>query len=294
MKTLLWLAWTLAAGSAQASSLELSHTLRALDALGQPIEGETPVTITLYRDAEGTQTLWTRDYTPDFSDGYATVILADGTPALGTSLFAGGDVYLGLSVDEGAELVPRQRLLRVPSAGVADAVPTSASPGATCDSAGQLVYDTTAAELRVCNGASWDPVGTRPAVYANGTVTIGNTAYTTQIGSITESTLGDVATLSSSGAFTYTALEQHTVTIHVGGNSTKTADNSTLRVELYLQRDGQSRRTVTKAAAGGYNGDNEMIVSFSTVLFPGDVITSGGYNYRSGASTGYFSVVAQP
>ena len=281
-------------GTASAAPLELSHTLRAVDTQGTPIDGEHTVVVSLYSDAGGTDLQWSRSYTPDFDGGYSTIVLQGGTPVLDTALFAGGDVYIGVALDGAGDLLPRQRLLRVPYAGVADAVPTSPSPGASCDSPGQVVYDTTASALRVCDGSSWTSVGTSEPVYANGRVSVGNTSYTAQIHSIAEDTLGDVATLSTSGAFTYTALKKHALTLVLGANSTSTANNSTIRIHVHLQRAGGPVETKTSASTGSYNGDNEVETTFVTVMEPGDVITSSGYNYRGGGTLGYFSILAQP
>ena len=154
-----WILLGLFPFAALAQGFELETQVRVLDELGEPADGTLPVVISLYRDAGGVDELWSRSYTPDFDGGYASLTLSGGTPTLSTEVLAGGDVYLGIAVNGADDLLPRNRLAHVPFAAVAQGVRVDPAPGTSCSSAGQLVFDTTANVLRVCNGSTWQTTG---------------------------------------------------------------------------------------------------------------------------------------
>ncbi len=73
-------ALVLACGSvAIAAPVSLNHQLRAMDALGHPLEGSsTSVEVILWKDAVATgaaNQYWTHTFQPDFQLGYATLVL---------------------------------------------------------------------------------------------------------------------------------------------------------------------------------------------------------------------------
>lgn len=67
-------------------------------------------------------------------------------------------MWVGLTVDAGTELTPREPLSDAPSAlsaHTATHVPVSGSPGTSCTDAGAVTWDTSTSSLRVCAGGTW-------------------------------------------------------------------------------------------------------------------------------------------
>lgn len=122
----------------------------------------------------------------------------------------------------------------------------------------------------------------------HGRTTMGNTLFTTGVSSITESSLRHLATINSSGALTYTALKDQLVTISTGAYSSTTSSTATINHWILLDGNVVARNTT-----GSTNGGNEAQATFSAYIKAGQVLTAAGYNYRNGASTGYFSISAQ-
>jgi hypothetical protein len=128
--------------------LLLSQQGRLLDASDTPITGSVTIVFSLYAVATGGAATWTETHTVTLDSGYFVVTLGD-TTALGMALFDGSPLYLGIKVGTDAEMTPREELVSVPYALVAnDAVgdihPTSISVGGTTivNSSGQWVGST--------------------------------------------------------------------------------------------------------------------------------------------------------
>jgi hypothetical protein len=163
MRTFLLLAMAV---EAHATPFDLTHTGRLLDATGHPLHGAHSVAVNLY---VANSSVWNRTYpSAAFEGGYYTVTL-DGLD----SAWFGNDVQIGVAVDGGPELSPRQTLTSVPralssdealhavsadqashalTADVASRVAVSSStPSGACPSEGALLWDRQANTLRVCN-----------------------------------------------------------------------------------------------------------------------------------------------
>lgn len=97
---------------ASASPVGLSHHGRLLDASDRPVNGTLVVDFSLYAEPSAGSPLWTERWDVTFVNGYYSVLLGDpaedGEP-LPPSLLSSAH-YLGISIAEGPELEPRQRL----------------------------------------------------------------------------------------------------------------------------------------------------------------------------------------
>ena len=105
--------------AAYAAPVTLTQQVRATDSVGNPVEGETPYTVSLWTDATSTNTvdrLWTDTQTVTFSGGYASVELSSNTggDSVQSDWFA-GDVWFEVAVN-GVVLTPRSRVTEVPRA----------------------------------------------------------------------------------------------------------------------------------------------------------------------------------
>lgn len=169
----LW--FLLATSVAAASPVSLTHQTRLLDASGAPVHGAHAVRLTLWSHASSTDTanrLWTRSFPATTEDGFATFTLTtdESSVAVDSAWFA-GDVWVGVAVDGGAELVPRSPLTAGPSAGYAHtagsvpAGPTPSSP--TCATTGAIRWDTSTKNLIVCDG-TWRSVGVATIIVTGG------------------------------------------------------------------------------------------------------------------------------
>ncbi len=117
MRTLLLAALFLPA-LATAAPDTLSHQGRLMDALGNPIDGSTPLAFALYATETGGTALWTESQSVVFDNGYFTATLGAST-AFPADLWGTSELWLGLAVDSGPEL-ERIELHTVPWAGQAD------------------------------------------------------------------------------------------------------------------------------------------------------------------------------
>ena len=121
--------------TAQAAPMTLTYQLRVADDVGQPVQGETSVQISLWTDATSeasTDVLWTTVLTPDLQDGFATLYLSDnGSGEVIQDYWFGRDVWVDVEVG-GSDLGARMPIGEVPRAAtVRSAVgQTWAHPGA--------------------------------------------------------------------------------------------------------------------------------------------------------------------
>ncbi len=93
--------------------LTVQHEGLLLDADGLPREGAVSLRFALYEFAEGGAALWFEDHQLDLVDGFYSVRLGGQQPLAGLLT---GTRYLGITVDQGAELAPRHPLSSVPFA----------------------------------------------------------------------------------------------------------------------------------------------------------------------------------
>ena len=90
----------------------INHEGLLLDDDGLPMEGNVTVRVALYDRAEGGDPLWFEEYQLGLVDGFYTVRLGEESSL--EDVFGSGARYLGLSVNHGDELDPRQSLVSVP------------------------------------------------------------------------------------------------------------------------------------------------------------------------------------
>ena len=115
---------------ALAVPLSATHQGHLADSAGTPLEGTHDLTVSLWDAPSGGNELWSDTIATPFENGFYAVVLGQdgaGTP-LDASVLAGDDVFVSLSVDQGAEISPRQRVSSVPFAVRAD-VATSLKGG---------------------------------------------------------------------------------------------------------------------------------------------------------------------
>lgn len=122
----------------QSVPLLLNHQGLLIGADGLPMEGLVSFHFALYDQAEGGDLLWVEDSQLELIDGYYQVQLGHQSDLGGR--FGGEARYLGISLNGGAELSPRHRVVSVPYALVAanavgDITPRSITVG------GQPVID---------------------------------------------------------------------------------------------------------------------------------------------------------
>jgi len=144
MRSTSFLAWfcalplLLAASSALAVPPLLLHEGLLLAEDNLPMEGRVTLRFSLYDGADDEDALWTEEHEILLVAGYYQVHFGEQQRLDG--VFAAGAPYLGISLNGGAELVPRQPLGSVPYAFVADNAVGDLTPR-TITVAGQLIVD---------------------------------------------------------------------------------------------------------------------------------------------------------
>jgi hypothetical protein len=168
------------APAALAVPLELSHSVRLLDADGAPRQGAHALTLSLYDSPTGGAPRWTETATVTLEDGYATLRLgADPANPLDTTAIADGDaLWLGVRVGAEPELPTRSPVgsamyalraevaSRVEGGPVATSTVTAtgqvsaaavrvADPGSTCTPAEAGVIRFAGGQFQGCTGSGW-------------------------------------------------------------------------------------------------------------------------------------------
>ena len=116
-----WLVLLLAlvAPRALAIPVVINHEGLLLDEDGLPMEGMVTLRLSLYERSEGGDPLWFEEYQVQLIDGYYMLRLGEQRDLDG--VFSGGEpCHLGISVNHGAELQPRHRVVSVPYALVSE------------------------------------------------------------------------------------------------------------------------------------------------------------------------------
>lgn len=78
----------------------------------EPITDSKSMTFSIYSVSSGGTALWTETQMVTIEDGYFSILLGSTTP-VSYSVFTGGDLYLGVTVDTDAEMTPRKRIVSV-------------------------------------------------------------------------------------------------------------------------------------------------------------------------------------
>jgi hypothetical protein len=124
-----------AASASSAVPGTLTEQGRLLDTAGAPATGSVSIVFTIYDAATGGASLWTETQNVTLDDGYFSARLGEVT-AIPSTVFSGATRYLGVKVGTDAEMTPRQTLVSVPYAlmannAVGDITPTSVSVNGT-------------------------------------------------------------------------------------------------------------------------------------------------------------------
>lgn len=159
-------AWFLGLGcllatSAGAVPAEIAWTGRLLNPAGAPFDGPASVTVSLWASSSASSSLWSHTFSLTPEGGYFSVTLgAAGQPALDTSILDRPEVWVDATVAGVGTLSPRQRLLSVPYARVAQSVvggpvvlPT-VTLAASCSPANSLGVGGDG-NLALCSGGVW-------------------------------------------------------------------------------------------------------------------------------------------
>ena len=123
---------------AQSVPSAINHEGLVLDFDGLPFEGDVWLRFSIYDAADGGDALWTEAHEVQLLDGYYQLSLGE-LSAL-TEVFDGTERFVGISVDGGREMEPRQKLSTVPYAFVAQNVVGDIEPK-TITVGGTLVVD---------------------------------------------------------------------------------------------------------------------------------------------------------
>jgi len=86
------------------------------DTDGEPLDGEHSMIFTIYGSADGDDTVWTDTMSVTVTSGVFSVMLGGGDNPLDANVFTGETLWLGVSVDGGAEMSPRSSIGAVPYA----------------------------------------------------------------------------------------------------------------------------------------------------------------------------------
>jgi hypothetical protein len=180
------------AQTAVAADPSLPYQGRLLDALGQAINTEETLTVSLYTDQDGTTDVWRKAY-PNVSleDGYFSIDVygtdTTGRPlatALGTA-----SLWVGVSIDGSTDMEPRNRLASVPHAQVAaelsgDLVATNLRPGmvlSTQHYTDQTHYSANSTSWSLGPTFTYDKQAARSHLFVNGAfpyyIALGNSGY---------------------------------------------------------------------------------------------------------------------
>lgn len=148
--------------TALAGATDITHSGRALDAFGEPVDGAVAVEISLWTAASGGSEVWDQAFSPVLESGFYTLTLssdADGDD-VGDVIAAHDALWMEVSVD-GVGQGDRQPVTTVPRAVVAERLAgSSAGDGSTAFNAGRNCKDILDAHSPTRNGLYWiDPDG---------------------------------------------------------------------------------------------------------------------------------------
>ena len=117
----------LIASSALAQSVpqKIQNQGRLYNSAGNPVSGTHTLVFAIYAAPSGGTPLWSSSLSVTVTDGfYGATLDGSGSNAFPVGLWSGAEVYLGITVDQDAEMTPRQAIDSVPYA--IDAIPTGA------------------------------------------------------------------------------------------------------------------------------------------------------------------------
>ena len=85
---------------------------RLVDSNTNPVTGSVEVTFQIYTSPEAQSSIWSETLTVTLDDGYYTVLLGDTVP-FETDTFESDDLYMGITLEDNAEFLPRNRIASV-------------------------------------------------------------------------------------------------------------------------------------------------------------------------------------
>ena len=89
---------------------------------GEPISGSVNATFNIYTVETEGSTIWSQTIPVTFDGGYYSVVLGPGTPELSVEIFDGSELYMGITLEEQNEFLPRIKIISAPYAFMAGAV----------------------------------------------------------------------------------------------------------------------------------------------------------------------------
>jgi hypothetical protein len=238
---------------AQSASVpfRMSHQGRLSDSKGTPATGTHTLQFAVYADPTGGTSLWAETQTVAFNNGYYSVLLGAFTP-LPPSIFDGSVRYLGISIDGGKELSPRQALASAPYAlnannAVGDITPNSVTVN------GVPVIDSTGKWVGPAGGP------TASALSDSGTLDSGQTVTRTVA---LASTGAYLVTLSMTGAFRDV---RKTYLVHSPANANVNVSFTLLASNILSGAGAADLGTEDGTAgwAGNNNSNFTLVITFS-------------------------------
>ena len=197
------LAILLAPALALGQTFTMSYQGRLLDTNQTPVLGSKSLTFTIYYAAQNGTDKWHEAQTVQLTNGFYAVKLGVNTP-FDASVFDGNARWLGVKVDAGAELTPRQFIATVPYAfraqnAVSAGTATNVSGGGTVSAASVTATGAvSAAALSTTGNATVAGTLTAGNVSTSGTVTAAGGLSTTGTATIGTSSVTGNETINGS------------------------------------------------------------------------------------------------
>ncbi len=286
---------------AWAVPMQFSQQGRVHDALGQPLTGSNTLDFALYDTPSGGTAMWSEGHTITLDDGYYALTLGE-TNAIDSTWFDGDTVYLAITVNGGAEIADRLRLLTVPYA-IRAASADSLAGGGALDVTEVAVNGTTVIDSS--GNIDWASIVNAPElaslVCTDGTVPLFDTgawtcadsnAHSHDASAISSGTLAaerlnfgtgpDTVAEGDHGHADYLAL--------TGGTLSGTLNGADASFSGDVSGAAGSFSGDVSGAAGSFSGD----VSGAAGTFSGDVSgAAGSFSGDLGAGDGRFTGLVQ-
>jgi hypothetical protein len=264
LRSLLLLAALMVPLAAQAAGVPnlVAQQGRLLNSDGTAVTVPVTLTFALYSSATGAAALWTESQTITPDDGYFAVQLGSGTP-FPAGLWDGSAKYLGLKVNDDVEMTPREAIMAVPYALVANDVIGDIHPSSISVN-GEVVISSTGKWVGTMNG----PVGaagpTGPAGPTGATGATGPVGPTGDTGAV--GAKGPTGPTGPTGTFSAAACESH--------ESALTYLNSAFTT---IEANCPSG---LRAVSGGYVGAGTWGSNHQCIPISNTMVYTGTYTWR--------------
>ena len=282
-RTLLSLALSAAfvLGGSNVAMADVPHLMtqqgRLFDAQGAPITGTHQFVFTVYDSPTNGTVLWVETQNVTVDDGYFSARLGQVTP-IDSALFDGKTRYLSVAVDSDPEMTPRQSLVTVPYALMADNAVGNITPSSITIN-GTTVIDNTGKWVGPSSGPAGATGPTGPAGDVGPTGPTGTTGLTGPTGPA-----GDVGPTGPTGT---TGLTGPTGPTGTTGLTGPTGPTGTTGLTGPTGPTGTTGLTGPTGPAGSANANGAagQVAYFSGAT---SVVSNGGFTYN--ATTGQLSV----